>query len=206
MAWTAPRTWVALEIVTSGNLNTHIRDNLGYLYDVLFDGILSGDSALWLSPQLNLTAPNYANYRSLTGVVVARSSVAAVGEALYVRFNQDAGANYDWEYLSHDGAITASEGYGQNQIFMGTVTGNTADAGSYSAHWFTIPNFNVASRPKHFNCLNGQLRTTGAGATHQVLLNGGVWRTGDALSQLSFFAASGQLKAGSRFSFYGDLL
>ena len=28
MAWTAPRTWVTAEIVTSGLLNTHVRDNM----------------------------------------------------------------------------------------------------------------------------------------------------------------------------------
>ena len=27
MAWTAPRTWVTAEIVTAGNMNTHVRDN-----------------------------------------------------------------------------------------------------------------------------------------------------------------------------------
>lgn len=31
MAWTAPRTWVTGEIVTSALLNTHVRDNLRYL-------------------------------------------------------------------------------------------------------------------------------------------------------------------------------
>lgn len=28
MAWTAPRTWVAAELVTAAHLNTHVRDNL----------------------------------------------------------------------------------------------------------------------------------------------------------------------------------
>lgn len=31
MAWTSPRTWVAGEIVTAANLNTHLRDNLSEL-------------------------------------------------------------------------------------------------------------------------------------------------------------------------------
>lgn len=33
MAWTAPRTWVAGEVVTAGMLNTHVRDNLLALGD-----------------------------------------------------------------------------------------------------------------------------------------------------------------------------
>ena len=28
MAWTTPKTWVAAEVVTAANMNTHIRDNL----------------------------------------------------------------------------------------------------------------------------------------------------------------------------------
>lgn len=28
MSWTAPRTWVAAEVLTAANFNTHIRDNL----------------------------------------------------------------------------------------------------------------------------------------------------------------------------------
>jgi hypothetical protein len=31
MAWTTPRTWVAGELVTEGNLNTHLRDQLLFL-------------------------------------------------------------------------------------------------------------------------------------------------------------------------------
>lgn len=39
MAWTAPRTWVAGELVTASLLNTHIRDNELYLKDApTFDG------------------------------------------------------------------------------------------------------------------------------------------------------------------------
>lgn len=32
MAWTTPRTWVAGEVLTSTLLNTHVRDNLNFLY------------------------------------------------------------------------------------------------------------------------------------------------------------------------------
>jgi hypothetical protein len=35
MAWTTPRTWVSGEIVTAALMNTHVRDNLTYLKNVL---------------------------------------------------------------------------------------------------------------------------------------------------------------------------
>lgn len=36
MAWTAPRTWVAAEVVTAALLNTHLRDNLNAVNNTLF--------------------------------------------------------------------------------------------------------------------------------------------------------------------------
>lgn len=37
MAWTVPRTYTTSEILTAGIFNTHISDNLQYLYDNRFD-------------------------------------------------------------------------------------------------------------------------------------------------------------------------
>ena len=34
MAWTTPRTWLTGEIVTAGNFNLYLKDNLSYLYNV----------------------------------------------------------------------------------------------------------------------------------------------------------------------------
>ena len=34
-SWTTPRTWVTGEVVSAGQLNTHVRDNLTYLYNAL---------------------------------------------------------------------------------------------------------------------------------------------------------------------------
>lgn len=34
MAWTTPKTFVSLDVLTAAELNTHLRDNLQYLYDL----------------------------------------------------------------------------------------------------------------------------------------------------------------------------
>ena len=34
-SWTTPRTWVTGEVVSAGQVNTHVRDNLTYLYNAL---------------------------------------------------------------------------------------------------------------------------------------------------------------------------
>jgi hypothetical protein len=41
MAWTTPRTWVAGEIPTAAQLNTHLRDNLTHLYEAQQHTLLS---------------------------------------------------------------------------------------------------------------------------------------------------------------------
>ncbi len=58
MAWTAPRTWTAGELVTAAIMNTHIRDNQGVLnptgISFVLDGggtvIESGSQLLWPVP------------------------------------------------------------------------------------------------------------------------------------------------------------
>jgi hypothetical protein len=50
MAWTTPRTWVGGELVTAAIFNTHIRDNLAWLY--------SGDSSGWQNVS---TFPGFQN-------------------------------------------------------------------------------------------------------------------------------------------------
>ena len=42
MVWTAPRTWVTGEILSSSNMNTHVRDNLLYLHGGAGDIVLAG--------------------------------------------------------------------------------------------------------------------------------------------------------------------
>lgn len=52
MAWTTPRTWVALEVPTAAIFNTHVRDNLKMLYhEALNQDFTSsiGGGATWTS-------------------------------------------------------------------------------------------------------------------------------------------------------------
>jgi hypothetical protein len=60
MAWTTPRTWVANETVTSGIMNTHVRDNFNARHDGFFArGAVAGQSVAsgsWVKLQLAETA------------------------------------------------------------------------------------------------------------------------------------------------------
>jgi hypothetical protein len=46
MAWTAPRTWVAGETHTAAQHNTHVRDNVLYLYESRRAGAVSSAGAV----------------------------------------------------------------------------------------------------------------------------------------------------------------
>ena len=54
MGWTTPRTWVANETVTAAQMNTHVRDNVAYLYEAKFGlfgrlAALTVPNAAWTS-------------------------------------------------------------------------------------------------------------------------------------------------------------
>ena len=69
-AWTTPRTWVTAEVVTSSLLNTHVRDNLTYLY----------------GPRLHLTGViDVANTTTETDLVGAVITAGAMGTDRCVR-------------------------------------------------------------------------------------------------------------------------
>lgn len=54
MAWTTPRTWADAETVTAALMNTHVRDNLNYLYDpgdwVAYTPTVSGFTSVVTTP------------------------------------------------------------------------------------------------------------------------------------------------------------
>lgn len=50
MAWTDPRSWSAGEVVTSSQMNTHVRDNLQHLRDQKVEVIAHGGTAATARP------------------------------------------------------------------------------------------------------------------------------------------------------------
>lgn len=43
MAWSTPRTWSAAEVVTASLMNTHVRDNLNYLFAGVYSTYMSDE-------------------------------------------------------------------------------------------------------------------------------------------------------------------
>lgn len=75
MAWTNPRTWNTGELVTASLLNTHLRDNLNYLYqEVALPQFI--DINVWLRPYSNVGFNLLANNTNYYGYTVRYSSGA----------------------------------------------------------------------------------------------------------------------------------
>ena len=60
MSWSVPRTWTAGELVGETIMNTHIRDNLNYLFAPAFQQIVTG-SGVSLSASASTAVPVHAN-------------------------------------------------------------------------------------------------------------------------------------------------
>src|SRR5436190_18357116 len=60
MAWTAPKTWAVGDILTSSDMDTHVRDNLRFLKGLDGDIYLEDDLGVGIAtPQGDITAASY---------------------------------------------------------------------------------------------------------------------------------------------------
>lgn len=199
--WTTPRTWADGDHPTAGLLNSHIRDNLSYLYERLADNLLGADDVF---PTMTVES----GYRSLVIVASLRTALAGTGsEQALVRFNNDSGSNYDYQYNSAiDTGLSSGEALATTGLFLGNFPRTGDDANSFGPAWMIVPNYSLAGRVKHCQSLSGNLRTSGGLGTAQVIETAGVWRTTDAITSIKVVTSSGgDFKSGSRVTVYGDL-
>jgi hypothetical protein len=98
MAWTTPKSWAVNEIGTAANLNTHLRDNLNFLYQSYLTGIIPASGT---TPTAG-TGFTYTHTNG-TGIYVVTFSVAfaaapvVVGNELITGFG---GAAHDISFPS----------------------------------------------------------------------------------------------------------
>ena len=116
MAWTTPRTWVTSEVVTKALMDTHVRDNLQYLKDVI-------------------TGTGTTQDVTLTGkiVAVAKSHQFGVngGTSLI-----GALATTDANILLYNNSATNWAGFGTDS--SGNLWARTGTSGTHEARWGII--------------------------------------------------------------------
>lgn len=144
-----------------------------------------------------------AAYRHLKLVADLRSSAALTQEGCDMRFNNDSGANYDWQGVYSFGTAMASEEIlGGSAGRLGFVTAANAPANVSSG--FAIDIFNYAATT--FNKSYGSLGTNKRGTSTQEMLTqyvAGAWRSSAAINRVTILAASGNLAIGSMATLYG---
>lgn len=144
-----------------------------------------------------------ATFAHLKLVIYARSDVAATFTNLYLRFNGDTGANYDYQTLSANAtSVAAAEGVAQTVMQLGYMPANTAVANSFGACEAVIPHYAGATNHKAVTA-STHVRHTNASGGIRLDTSAGDWRAATAINQITVLGPSGNLKAGTRVTLYG---
>lgn len=164
----------------------------------IFDSTLGGSSAT-----VDVTGIS-ATYAHLLVSIYARSDVAATVASVFMQFNGDAAANYDYQYISGSAAaVTAGEGFAvATGCFVGSFPANTAGANLFGTSEVFIPHYAGSTNNKQCVTINSCKAGTTTGLLSAFLL-GSSWRSNAAINRLTLTLASGNFVAGTRVTVYG---
>jgi hypothetical protein len=129
-----------------------------------------------------------------------RSNSANSLDNAWLRFNNDSGSNYDYEYVRDVGGLNASEGLAQSKLIVGDTEGGNAPANKFSAIEVYIPNYSNATNHKvALARASGQA----AGPDPVTHTSAGFWRSTSAITRVTLLPSSGSWVAGSNVSLFG---
>ena len=151
--WTTPRTWVTGEVVGAGQFNTHVRDNLQYLYA---NGVPSGLIAHFTGGTCptGWTAQTSLEGRYLVGLPAGGTDGATVGTALTNTENRAVGRHTHTQNAHNHGITDTGHTHTFNQhggsagpfTATGTVWGNVSGNTGNSTTGITINNRTATNR------------------------------------------------------------
>lgn len=136
MAWTAPRTWEAAEIVTADMMNTHVRDNLNQLRSPAVEhyvrGGSDGDYSTTSSTPVNIDATNLSQTITTTGndvlVTFNGYGTAPSGDFVSIFLDVDGTDQHIMDFRVGDA-------WPRPLGFALVVTGLTADDHTFTVQW-----------------------------------------------------------------------
>lgn len=145
---------------------------------------------------LSSIPPLFSNIRI---VGRARSTTAAVSEIATMRFNSDAGANYDWLRFRVDSAsvTTTQTGAADTGIDIPTITAAIGTANYFDAFEINIPAYATGG----YKSALARFGTFGSGTFETVRANGW-WQNVAAITRIDIILA-GAFVTGSKITFYG---
>jgi hypothetical protein len=202
MVWTTPRTWSTGEIVTAAQLNTHLRDDLNYLYDNRVVKI--AESVLGASAASVTLSSIPGTYRNLFILWQARGDTAAVNTQMQLQFNGDTGANYDYiEENFRNGTASGAGAVAATAMSLDYLAASTAPVGTTGGGRIMIPNY--AGTTFHKTVITEAFMRDGTVATSPFLsISGGDWRSTVAITSVLLKPTAGNFIAGSSFQLYGE--
>lgn len=162
----------------------------------VFDSTLGGSAA-----SIDVTGISNT-YAHLMMTIYARSDTAAAAANMFLQFNGDTGANYDYQDLSGNAASPAAvESFGlASGAYVGNCPANTAGANLFGSSQVFIPNYANSSNNKQAICFaSNKVGTTSASIA--VHLIGPAWRSNAAINRITL-VTTGNFVAGSRFTIH----
>ena len=188
MAWTDPRDWTTGELVTAAIMNTHVRDNLDYLYSNAGFALIQDEDKTVDGASFDFTSIA-ATFKHLRIIAHLRGTTGAGTVAARLRFNNDSAGNY-----------RDNNGAAQTQIAI-TVEGDTGPAGAFSIYVADIANYASSAEWRAVTLTSSNV---GAGATTANGPVAGFWtNTAAAISRVTVLPDANNWLAGSRLTLYG---
>lgn len=125
-----------------------------------------------------------------------RSTHAAANVPLYVRFNGDSSAIYDYAIEAVAGVVGAA------QIYVGDIAASTANAGTAGSYSIDVPNYAGTTFIKHAMWLGGFSASTSGGGQNNYY-GWGQWRSTAAITTILLLPSNGSFVTGTVISLYG---
>lgn len=164
---------------------------------MLSDVVLGSDTATFDFTSIPAT------YKDLQIRIFVRTSIAAINDAINLRFNNDSAGNYDSEAAIATGTtFFGTEGLAATQMRIGSCPGNNATAGYFATVVIDINSYASTTGNKQASGTSSYAYGTSTGQIENERVSG-IWRTvNTAISRITVIAG-GNFKTGSRATLYG---
>lgn len=186
------------DVFTEALWDTYVRDNLN-------KGVIRplADTSL-AAPAATVDLQSIpADFVSLLLVAYLRGDQAVSFTGVFIRFNNDTGANYDYQHVTGNAATAAAaETLAGTSIQVGQAPHANAVGNSYAAIAVEIPNYVQGTNHKAVNSASALKTGTSTGGL-VVLHAAGFWRNAAAINRITLLMSSGSFVANSRVSLYG---
>lgn len=174
--------------------------------DATAQAVTKIQEVLLAAPAATITFTNIPQtFRNLRLVLTGRSAKAATTDMLYLQFNGDTGANYDFQQLTGIGATAAgNEFFGANAIRMGYIPGANATADYAACAVVDIPNYANTTFQTVANSRVSQHYGTASGNMETYLI-AGFWRSKAGITSITLSLTSTvNFAAGTIAMLYGE--